>query len=137
MNQRSPVRDFLGSGWAFPPRLDSRGAIALSHQEQDVDEAIRLILGTRRGERPMRPEFGCDLHTLAFQPCDAATAGRARAFVQEALARWEPRLEDVEVDAWPDEKQPERLMIHIRYRIAATNSVRNLVYPFYTIPGEE
>lgn len=133
----SYVKDFLGTGWAFPPRLDSRGRIATVSDEQDVEEAIRMILMTRKGERPMRPEFGCDIFSLMFQPCDDATAGLAKRFVHEALARWEPRIEVTEVRAEPDAVDSSRLRIDIRYFIPATNSERNLVFPFYVIPGEE
>ncbi len=143
----TPTKDFLGSGWKYPPRLDARGHIELVHQEQDVEEAIHMILRTQKGERPMRPEFGSELHRLVFAPNDAATAGLARRYVHEALARWEPRIEVTEVRVGTDEKDPERirfgdanpakLLISIDYRIPATNSERNLVFPFYTIPGED
>jgi len=132
-----PTKDFLGSGWKFPVRLDSRGQIELAHQEQDVEEAIKIILMTQKGERPMRPEFGTELHTLVFAPNDASTAGLARRYVMEGLAMWEPRIDVIHVGARPDEIDPARLMIDIRYKIRATNSDRNLVFPFYVIPGEE
>ena len=132
-----PTKDFLGSGWAFPPRLDARGRIELAHQEQDVEEAIRMILLTNKGERPMRPEFGSELHRLQFAPNDNGTAGMARRYVEESLARWEPRIEVVEVRAAPDPKRESTLLLNIRYNVLATNSERNLVFPFYTIPGEE
>ena len=128
-------RDFLGSGWKFPPRLDSRGRIELVHQEQDVEEAIRMILLTRKGERPMRPEFGSELHLLTFQPNDSATCGLAQRYVHEALAMWEPRIKVTGVAAKPDKVYPERMMIEIIYNIPTTNSTRNLVFPFYVIPG--
>lgn len=131
------VKDFLGSGWKFPPRLDSRGRIELVRQEQDIEEAIKIILLTRKGERPMRPEFGSDLHTLVFDPNDATSAGMAKRFVMEALARWEPRIEVTDVSAWPDEADPGRLIITIHYQVPSTNSIRNLVFPYYVIPGEE
>ena len=130
------TKDFLGAGWKFPPRLDARGQIELVHQEADVDEAIKLILMTMKGERPMRPEFGSDLHLLMFSPNDADTAGMARRYVYEALARWEPRIEVGEVRTGPDAFDPAALRIEIRYTIRATNSERNLVFPFYIIPGE-
>jgi uncharacterized protein len=132
-----PTKDFLGSGWKFPVRLDSRGCIELVDQEQDVEEAIRIILMTQPGERPMRPEFGTDLHSLVFSPNNAATAGLARRYVVEALRRWEPRIDVVDVDAEVDQNDASRLMISISYRVLATNSERNLVFPFYVIPGEE
>lgn len=129
--------DFLGSGWKFPPRLDARGRIELVHEEQDVEEAIRLILFTNRGERPMRPEFGSDLFKLQFAPNDAATAGLARRYAQEALTRWEPRIDSIQVEAGPDPKNSARLLLTVRYRIRATNAERNLVFPYYVIPGED
>lgn len=129
--------DFLGAGWAFPPRLDARGRIALSVHDRDIEEAVLLILQTRPGERPMRPEFGSQLHRLAFQPNNAATAGLARRYVIEALTRWEPRIDEIEVNAAADPDRPEVLRIEIAYRIPATNDLRNLVFPFYTISGEE
>jgi hypothetical protein len=132
-----PTRDFLGSGWKFPPQLDARGRIKLVHQEQDVEESISLILSTRFGERPMRPEFGSDLFTLIFAPNDASTGGLARRYVMESLARWEPRIEVTQVTAEPDPLDSSRLLIDISYRVLATNAERNLVFPFYTIPGEE
>jgi phage baseplate assembly protein W len=132
-----PTTDFLGSGWRFPPRLDARGQIDLAHQEQDVEEAIAIILRTNRGERQMRPEFGSELFRLYFAPNDASTAGLARRYVQEALARWEPRIEVMEVLAEPDQRDAARLLIRINYFLPATNSERNLVFPFYLIPGEE
>lgn len=131
------TRSFLGSGWKFPPRLDSRGRIELVELDADIEESIRIILMTRKGERPMRPEFGSELHTLVFAPNNPATCGLARRFVTEALTRWEPRIELQNVDAEPDENHPERMMISISYRSRQTNSERNLVFPFYTIPGEE
>ena len=130
------TKDFLGSGWKFPPRLDVRGQIELTHQEQDVEESIRIILGTHRGERPMRPEFGSRLYLLQFSPNDAATAGLARRYVQEALAFSEPRIAVAGVNAYADPENPARLLIEVKYKIRSTNSDRNLVFPFYVIPGE-
>jgi phage baseplate assembly protein W len=134
---RDPVKNFLGSGWKFPPRLDSRGRIELVEQDRDVEEAIRIILMTRKGERPMRPEFGSELHTLVFAPNDASTGGLARRYVMEALAMWEPRIVVTTVNARPDPRYPNRLLVDIDYRHIFTNSDRNLVFPFYVIPGED
>jgi len=91
---------------------------------------------TRRGERPMRPEFGCQVHELVFDPNDAATAGLARRYVQEALLRWEPRIDVLNVTANPDRNYPDRLMVNVDYKLIATQERRNLVFPFYVIPGE-
>jgi phage baseplate assembly protein W len=130
---------FVGRGWSFPLRVDNSGAFALSGGEDDVAEAIRLILGTSPGERPMRPEFGCAVHDLVFDTVDASLAGRAAALVSAALTRWEPRIEVLSVTARPDDgggDGPRALRISVDYRISATNDRRNLVFPFYSIPEE-
>lgn len=134
---RDSTKNFLGSGWKFPPRLDNRGRIELVHEDQDVEEAIRMILMTRKGERPMRPEFGCEIHDLVFAPNDPGTSGLARRFVMEALLMWEPRIDVLEVKTVPKSNSDNTLLLNIQYKIIATNSVRNLVFPFYTIPGED
>lgn len=85
----------------------------------------------------MRPEFGSELHRLVFAPNNSTTAGLARRYVKEALAMWEPRIETTEIQAYPDPMDTSRLLISIDYNIPATNSERNLVFPFYIIPGEE
>src|SRR5579883_964329 len=111
----STTKDFLGAGWKFPPRLDQRGRIELVPQEQDIEEALRIILLTQKGERVMRPEFGSELASLQFAPNDAATAGLARRYAQEALELCEPRINVVDVQAGPDPDDPGRLLIDIRY----------------------
>ncbi len=130
------MRDFLGTGWAFPVRIDAHGRIALAHQERDIEEAIHIILLTPKGQRVMRPEFGCQIHELIFAPNDATTAGLAAHYVEEALGMWEPRIRVMEVIAAPDRESPGRLLVTIRYEIKATHDKRSLVFPFYRIPGE-
>lgn len=131
------TRDILGVGWAFPVALDAQGRIALARGEQDIEQAIRLILLTAPGQRPRRPEFGCQVHDLLFAPNDTTTAGLAEYYVQQALARWEPRISVRAVEAAPDPDQPARLLISIQYEIKATHDRRSLVFPFYRIPGDE
>jgi phage baseplate assembly protein W len=131
-----PAKDFLGSGWAFPVGVDARGRIALARRERDIEEAISMILLTSKGQRVMRPEFGCRIHELVFAPNDATTEGLAIFYVEEALAMWEPRIAVRTVTADPDPGMPERLLIRIDYEIKATYDRRALVFPFYRIPGE-
>jgi Bacteriophage baseplate protein W len=130
------MRDFLGVGWAFPVGVDARGRIALARQERDIEEAIRIILLTPKGQRVMRPEFGCQIHDLIFAPNDATTAGLAAYYVEESLAMWEPRIRVNEVNARSDPENQGRLLIDISYEIKATHDSRSLVFPFYRIPGE-
>src|SRR5579872_2582953 len=131
------MRDFLGVGWAFPVGVDARGRIALARQERDIEEAIRIILLTPKGQRVMRPEFGCRIHELLFASNDATTAGLAAYYVEEALGMWEPRIHVLDVTPAPDPDHAERLLIEIQYEIKATHDRRSLVFPFYRIPGEE
>ncbi len=131
-----PDGDFLGQGWHFPMTITKTGGIALARQGSDIEEAIRIILETSRGERRMRPEFGCILDELVFAPNNATTFGRVEEAVKEALARWEPRIKVMEVNAQADPQERNRLIIDIGYQIKASNDRRNLVYPFYLIPKE-
>jgi phage baseplate assembly protein W len=126
--------DFVGAGWAFPVTTDPTGGIALVTREREVEEAIRIILGTAPGERPMRPEFGCRIHEHVFGPANAATAGQVAFDVRAALERWEPRidLDDVRVTFAPADAGT--LYVDVRYSIAGRSDPRNLVFPFYVIP---
>ncbi|MEO6527549.1 MAG: GPW/gp25 family protein [Gemmatimonadaceae bacterium] len=132
----SPAKDFLGTGWAFPVGVDARGRIALVRRERDVEEAMMMILLTPVGQRVMRPDFGCRIHELVFAPNDASTEGLAVYYVEEALVRWEPRIQLKEVTASGDPMNPERLLVRIEYEIKASYDRRTLVFPFYRIPGE-
>jgi phage baseplate assembly protein W len=129
--------EFVGSGIAFPMRVAPSGGIALVSREREIEEAIRLILGTSPGERPMRPEFGSRISEHVFGPANAATAGQLAYEVRVALERWEPRidLEDVEVSF--DAADSGILYLDIKYRIRGSNDPRNLVFPFYVIPQHE
>jgi uncharacterized protein len=127
---------FIGRGWAFPLRVDATGGIALVSREQEIEEAIRLILGTSPGERPMRPEFGCRIHDYLFASADGETAHAIEGEVRSALNQWEPRIEVEDVVVNTDRVNPTLLYIDIRYSINATNDRRNLVFPFYVIPRE-
>jgi hypothetical protein len=130
------ARDFLGSGWAFPVAVDQRGRIALASQETDIEQSIRIILLTPKGQRVMRPDFGCHIHELVFAQNDGATAGLAVHYVTEALNMWEPRIRVLSVKASTDDSDGSRLLIDIEYEVKATFDRRSLVFPFYTIPGE-
>jgi phage baseplate assembly protein W len=131
------MSDVLGSGLAFPLQVDHRGSLALARGEDDIDQAIGVILGTAPGERPMRPAFGCEVHDLVFDTIDAAMVGRLDAAVRAALDRWEPRIEVTGIEADLSRVDEGRLDVTIEYRVRATNHQRNLVYPFYVIPAEE
>jgi hypothetical protein len=124
-------RGFLGTGVAFPVGTDGGGRLATATGTEDVEQAIRIVLGTAKGERVMRPDFGCGIHDYAFAVVDATTRTRVEASVREALARWEPRIVVEDVTASTAEAGEGRLLVEIDYRVRATNAPGNLVYPFY------
>ena len=129
---------FLGVGWGFfidPDgksgiRLDSKGAIQLAQYEESVYQSIQIILGTAKGERVMRPEFGCGIYDLVFEINSATTAGRVAQSVRAALLEFEPRIDVRDIQVQP-QNGGEVLLISIDYEVRATNNVFNLVYPFY------
>ncbi len=125
----------LGRGWKYPFTLDERGEVALSAGEDDIQEAIWMILSTAFGERLMHPDFGCGIHDLVFAPNNTGTAGLARFYVDDALVRWEPRIDVEEIEVQADPAQPELLLISVSYRVRTTDSRYNLVYPFYLTRG--
>jgi len=128
--------DFIGSGWAFPAAISRTGSVRLVSGTDEVDAAIRMILSTVPGERVMRPEFGCAMWEQLFAPLTAGTLGLIEQNVRQALERWEPRIELLTVAA-AAEQGTATVHIAIAYRLRSTNDVRNLVFPFYTIPTEE
>jgi phage baseplate assembly protein W len=130
------ANEFVGAGWAFPLQLDQTGSFALVTDEREIEEAIRLVIGTAYGERPMRPDFGCAIHDFVFAEADAATAGRIAYEVRASLTRWEPRIEVEDVTVTIDEQEASLLYVDIGYRVRNSNDPRNLVFPFYTIPPE-
>jgi phage baseplate assembly protein W len=128
--------DFIGNGWAFPAAINRNGSVRLVTGTEEVDAAIRMILSTVPGERVMRPEFGCSMWEQLFAPLTASTLGLIEQAVRQALERWEPRIELESVDA-AGEQSTGTVHITVAYRVRSTNDVRNLVFPFYTIPTEE
>jgi len=134
MANNSQGKAFLGVGWAFPPASSPSGDMATAAYETDIQQSIRIILGTTPGERVMRPDFGAGLKALIFEPMNSTTAALAQFNVQKALTEWEPRIDQVTVTVTP---QPSTgtLNIEIRYRVRLTNVFYNLVYPFYLTEG--
>jgi hypothetical protein len=129
-------KEIVGSGWSFPPRIDPQGGLALTHDRNELVQSIYIILTTSPGQRVMRPTFGCRLHELVFAPNNTHTAAQARRFVEEAIGMWEPRVNVLQVDVYPDLKENNRLLIEIQYEVKANHDRRSLVYPFYLIPME-
>lgn len=136
METRRDPKAFLGIGWAFPFGLAADGEVATVRHEVDVEQAIRIILGTNPGERVMRPDFGAGLDDFLFEPITAGTLERVRRRVEEALIDFERRIDVLRVEVKPGGAPVNRLDIFIDYRVRSTNALQNLVYPFYFEEGE-
>jgi len=129
------AKDFLGVGWKFPVKVDGDRTIAMSRYEEDIKEAIWIILGTAKGERVMRPDFGCGIHDLVFTPINTTTVTLVEESVREALTFWEPRIELKKVEVSTDKAAEGKLPISIDYVVRTTNNHFNLVFPFYMREG--
>lgn len=130
-------KDFLGKGLRFPVSINLNGGVSSSQFEENVRQSLFVILGTAPGERLNRPRFGCRIHDLMFAPNNPVTAARAEVFCEEAIYKFEPRVEKVSCRALPNADEPNRLDIRIEYVIAGKNDRRNLVFPFYLKTEEE
>jgi phage baseplate assembly protein W len=129
-----PKRAFLGVGWAFPVGLDA-GRTATAAYDDDIRQAINIIIGTNPGERLMRPDFGAGLQDFVFEPINTTTIATLQKRVQDSLIDWEPRIDVITVTVTNDTTEPALLMIQVAYKVRATNSLQNLVYPFYLEEG--
>lgn len=127
---------FVGRGVAFPMAPDATGSVGMATEDRDIEQAIRLILGTTPGERPMRPRFGCGIHHHIFDAVNPATIGTMAFEVERAIGMWEPRVHVRNVEILVDETEPSLLYIDVTYQVKHNNDERNLVFPFYTIPEE-
>ena len=128
-------KEFLGTGWKFAVNVDASRGIAVSQYEEDIKEAIWIILGTSKGERLMRPDFGCGIHNYVFASVNAVNLRLIENTVREALTLWEPRIEVLNVSTDTTGADNGKLIINIDYKVRATNTQFNLVYPFYLKEG--
>ncbi|HEY0365457.1 MAG TPA: GPW/gp25 family protein [Pyrinomonadaceae bacterium] len=130
-----PTKAFLGVGWAFPPALESNGSVADAVYEEDIRQAIEIIIFTNRGERVMRPEFGAGLNEFIFENVSTTTLALIETRVREALIAWEARIDIEQVSVTSDRGERNKLLIDLTYTVRATNSRHNLVFPFYLEEG--
>lgn len=128
-------KDFLGKGWKFPVKPGADSQIAVSEYEQDIKEAMQIILGTAKGERLMRPDFGCGIHDYIFSLIDVSTLTLIKNSVREALTMWEPRIAIIDIVCNQDPQNVSKLIVHIDYKVLSTNNRFNFVYPFFISEG--
>jgi phage baseplate assembly protein W len=127
-------KPYLGVGWAFPAKPVA-GSLRYARYEDDVEQAIQIILLTSRGERVMLSEFGAGLRDFVFEPNSDATRARIEESVRKALVDWEPRIDLERVQVTESDDGPNIVLIHVDYVVRATNSFYNRVYPFYLLEG--
>ena len=136
MEYRDTAKDFLGVGWKFPVEVDpATGRILTVSSEDDIREAVRIILLTGKGERMMRPDFGCDVRKYTFGTMDYTTRTQLEQEVWDALIRWEPRITDIQVRVEEDPGNSARMLIRVEYVVRATNNPYNLVFPYFMNEG--
>ena len=132
-----PPKTFLGVGWKFPPTFDKRmNSVEMISDEADIKECLFILLSTRRGERVMLPDFGCDLRILAFDNIDPNTLAQAQSMIEEAILNYEPRISLESVDISTDSLNGI-IYINVVYTIRKTNTRTNMVFPYYLIEGTE
>ncbi len=129
-------KEFLGQGMAYPLHVNPRGELALAKGEEDIHQAILIILQTRPGERVRRPEFGCGVQDVIFEPRTAATKELLAYNVRKALVQWEPRIELQRVNVQDDPGIDGGVLVEIKYTIKSSYDERSIIYPFYLM-GEE
>lgn len=128
--------DFLGCGFKFPPCIDPvTGRMQTVSGEEDIAEAVRIILFTGKGERAMQPEFGCGIRKYAFSDMSSADLLNMQEEITDALIRWEPRIVKPEVEFGRERMSDGILEIRISYRVRTTNNPYNLVFPYYMDEG--
>lgn len=136
MEYRDTAKEFLGVGWKFPVEVDpATGRILTASSEEDIREAVRIILLTGKGERMMRPDFGCDARKYTFGTMDYTTRTQLEQEVRDALIRWEPRITDIQVRVEEDGENSARMLICVDYVVRATNNPYNLVFPYFMNEG--
>jgi Bacteriophage baseplate protein W len=110
-------------------QITPRGNIAMVSDEASVRQALLLLISTSPGERLMRPDYGCQLHRLAFAPNDDTTAGLAIHYVRQAIERWEKRVRILKLDAHSHPENPGVLEIYLEYVVIATHQAGELKIP--------
>jgi phage baseplate assembly protein W len=127
---------FLGRGWPFPPAFDPHtGQVMMVQTEEDIAQSLRILMQTRPGERVMQPAYGCRLHDLVFEPMSGETRAAIAVAIERAILHFEPRIALTHVEVADDDWIEGRLTIRLDYRIRATNTRNNIVFPFYTTEG--
>ena len=138
MSEKEYNKSFLGTGWDFPPKFQkTSGSVAMTSDQEDIEKCLEILLSTRLGERIMRPDFGCDLTDMIFEPLSASVKAYIKDLVEKAILLHEPRIILKKIELEADKEQQGLVNILVEYVISSTNSRKNYVYPFYLEEGSE
>src|SRR5947199_8493369 len=105
------MSNFLGVGFKFPFSVGPNGGVQLSKYETNIEESVRIIIGTALGERQMRPEWGCRIHDFVFAPNNTSTHTLVAQHVEEALAKYEHCILSIVVEELPDTDSAEWIRV--------------------------
>jgi phage baseplate assembly protein W len=131
-------KSFLGVGWKFPPTFNKRsGSVILVSEEEDIRESLEILLSTRKGERNMLPEFGCNLHHMAFEMINGSTISQLQTMISEAILEFEPRITLDSIDIDTGKQLDGFVNIIVNYTVNKTNQSTNMVYPYYILEGND
>ncbi len=126
------LKSFLGTGWGFPPEFSNKAAeVGMLSDEADIQSSLEILLTTRPGERVMRPDYGCNLDELIFEPLTTTFKTYIKDLISTAILYYEPRIEVNSIDLDDTGELEGRIVISIDYTVSATNTRFNFVYPFY------
>jgi phage baseplate assembly protein W len=137
MDASGAATSFLGTGWSFPPRFVAGGGVAMVSDEDDIRESLHVLFGTSAGERFLRPRYGLDMHELLFEPITTTLRTFILDRVRTSILIYEPRIDLLGLELDTSTQNEGRVTLIVDYRVRATNSRFNLVYPFYAADGNE
>ncbi|MBX2826901.1 MAG: GPW/gp25 family protein [Flavobacteriaceae bacterium] len=128
--------DFLGTGWSFPPTFNlSEKKVVMVSDEEDIRQSLEILLSTRLGERVLLSEYGCGINTMPFENITVTFLTKMKAIIKKAILLYEPRIDLEEVFFTSPRAEEGVVHIQLQYKIRATNSRLNFVYPFYLKEG--
>ncbi|HVY04707.1 MAG TPA: GPW/gp25 family protein [Burkholderiales bacterium] len=131
------MSDFLGTGWSFPPQFEKDAGVTMVSGEEDIAQSLRILFGTQRGERPFQSEYGLDMQTLQFESMSTTMVTLLEDRIKISVLLYEPRIEPIAVRVTTPDAYSGQLQVELEYRVRATNSRYNLVFPFYRSDSNE
>lgn len=131
-------RAFLGTGWSFPPEFNVKTkTVVMLSDEEDIQSSLEILLSTKIGERIMLPKYGCNMDELLFNPLNRTLKTYVSELIKTAILYHEPRIDVEKIDITQGDDLNGELLIILDYKVRATNSRINMVYPFYKNEGTD